>query len=562
MTAFPLLQLEQHIADDFLVPGEQLFEEDKVRQLQESEKHLWLAEVATQFEVEVKISPSKVMDGSCDCKTFSEFGVCEHFVATLFALRKLLAQRKPSIPKKEEVQPPSDKFTTASILKQIDEAMLKEFVRQYAHRDRNFALALKTKFVGVVQVADNKEKYLHILDDAIKSSRKKNKSFSQRGEQKIIKITQDLLDQAEAAFSEAHFITVVWIAQAIVEKMTPIIRKMEYSAKETLSAIEQAFSILQRILERQPAPALLEELWEYTVQECQKITYRINEIIPLFYRFLTQLATHLNRRTEALQLLEQLSMQSPFTEKNYTRLQIARVAILEQLGRNTEAQKIIHNNLSHPDLLLYATLQATKREDWQEAKFLSDAGLQRLLPFNIKQQLEDVRLELAHREGDWVLQAQLSKQRLLETFEWHYFELFKKAAHHNWQDTLEELLIDIEKTGYSSAKRDFIAALYAEERKFEALLAYIQKLQSLDILDQYARLLISVYPSAVYDLYRTMIYTYLEQHLGRQASKRVQQKLAHLYQIGATDLAEEIISTLKATYPERHTLMEALSTEL
>jgi len=558
MKSFPLLQLEQHIADEFLINGEQLYEHGSVQHLQEADKNLWSAQVEVEQEVEVKISPSKVVEASCTCSVFAEDKCCEHIVATLFALRNLLQSRKPKPVQKEEFLPQNDKFTTAAVLKQIDETTLKEFVRQYAHKDRNFALALKTKFVGLVEVTDNKEKYLQILDDAIKAARKKNKHFSQRGEQKIIKIAEDLLSQAESAFAESHFLTVVLIAQALIEKLTPIQRKMDYSSKETAQLLEQSFALLQQVLDKQPAPALLEALWNYVVLECQKITYRINELVPLFYRLLTSLAAKTNKRQEALTLLEQLSIQAPFSEKNYTRLLMARVVILEQLNRQEEAQKILRNNVSHPDLLLFAILQATKREDWEEVKFLSDIGLRNALPTNIRQQVEEARLNIAIRDGEMPMQAQLGKQRLLETFEWRYYKILKQATPSKWQETLEQLLQAIEKTTYSPNRYIFLAALNAEEGKYNDLFDFIKKIQSLDLLQEYFKVLSTIYQSEVHVLYKSLLYQFLEQHIGKQASKKVFERLKYLYEIGENDLADEMSATIKQKYQERHTLMDVL----
>ena len=63
---FPLKNIEAHVEDRFFIIGETLYEQGKVTDLSEAEKHLWLANVVGN-EVEVQITPSKVRACTCEC---------------------------------------------------------------------------------------------------------------------------------------------------------------------------------------------------------------------------------------------------------------------------------------------------------------------------------------------------------------------------------------------------------------------------------------------------------------------------------------------------------------
>ena len=98
---FPLQNIEAHLDDESLLHGEQLLQEGKVLELLEAEKHLWLAHVedGRALEVEVKISPAKVIAASCECERFRQKKMCGHVAATLLKLRQERSKKmKPKAP--------------------------------------------------------------------------------------------------------------------------------------------------------------------------------------------------------------------------------------------------------------------------------------------------------------------------------------------------------------------------------------------------------------------------------------------------------------------------------
>ena len=93
---FLLSDLEKFVNETALLLGEELLEQGCVRNLQEIERHLWLAEVQdlSLFEVELRITPTKIAQGSCECTTFRPGDPCGHFVAAALALRRQIEEKK------------------------------------------------------------------------------------------------------------------------------------------------------------------------------------------------------------------------------------------------------------------------------------------------------------------------------------------------------------------------------------------------------------------------------------------------------------------------------------
>ena len=177
---FLLQKLESHIDEGALIEGESLLEAGAANGLFELEKHLWLATV-DGHEVELKVSPSKVLGGTCECERFAEEGMCEHLAALMMAVRrKQQAHKQKREQEKKESQGPR-KLTTGIVLDNVNLEELAEFVRDYAKANRNFAIALKARFASIVTEIGGNEKYMQLLESTIKAVRKLDRSISMRG---------------------------------------------------------------------------------------------------------------------------------------------------------------------------------------------------------------------------------------------------------------------------------------------------------------------------------------------------------------------------------------------
>lgn len=556
--SFSLNVLEQNVDEASLVQGEELFEQNAVRRMQMVEKNLWIAKV-TNLEVELKATSKRVEAVTCECANYKQKGMCEHIVAALFSLRKKVNEKpKNTISKSlKKTKNTGNRLTTRSILKEIDEAALHRFVQDYAARDRNFALALKARFIGVVEFSDDKVKYVQILEDAIKAARKKDRNISYRGTQKLLKMSDELFQQADLAMVQSHYTSVAYIAQSIIEKFTSILRKAD-RAEELRKQIDYSFKLLQQLLEKSLPPDFLEQLWAYFKQEFTRITYRINEVVPQFYRLQKVLAEKLDKEEELLKLLTDFSLQMQYSDENYTRLLINRIGLLEKLGKEEEIDGIVKNNLRNPQLLLFVIRQAVKKQDWKQAKALTKKGLEQSQAKRTLAPLEEIMIRIAEQENDLDVLVKYTQSRLLATYQLQYFDKLKSAYEGDWKKKLQALLQQIKSAPYSLAQRDLIASIYAIEKRYEELLEYVQKLRSLDILQQFDEVLMEDKKQEVEILYQQLLSEYLEHHVGRKSAIRVREKLAHLYQIEAKRLAKKLIQEFRATYPERHALQEEL----
>ncbi len=561
---FPLQNIEVHLDETSLLHGEQLLQEGKVSELLEAEKHLWLAQVDDEgmLEVEVKISPSKVVAASCECERFRQEKMCGHVAATLLKLRQETRhQAKPKIklpasPRTDESSP--RRLTTGIVLEQVTHEDLVAFVRQYAKTNRNFAIALKARFAPDVSDIDSKEKYLQLLETTISAARRPDRTFNQRGASSIYKILLEIEQQMEDALVQRHLAEAVVMAQSVIEKVTPLLRKTHFLQEELRQQVRAAFDTLRQVLHLSPPPALREMIWEYSFTEGSKIIYRSNQVDQYFFRLLLFMADEIAKTEQLLEFLEDQITRYYFEKREIAPVLLQKLTLLEKLDRTEELQHFIQRYIANEEILHFAVKQAMQRQDFKHAKVLAKSALDNGVSKNIAAEMEEALLLIAEEEHD-VEQVRLyAGLRLLATFNVIYYQVIKRTLHQDWQKIYPKLLYEIKQLPHSLAKQRLLAAIYQEEGLYQELLMHLQQAKSLDMARDFGIVLVDFNIELSFQLYNELFFHYLKNHVGRKPSEKIRVIIHQLYEKNYIELAERLIENLRAAFPERHSLMEEL----
>lgn len=556
---FLLKNIENHLDERSLLKGEQLLHAGKVVSMHEIEKHLWVSKIEdeTTYETEAKISPSRVLAGTCECERYQDIGVCEHLAAMLLLLRRKKADKQRE--KKRRTKKTPKKLTTNVVLETASHDELVAFVRQYARGNRNFALALKARFAPKVPIEESKEKYLQLLDSTINMARKADRQISYRGSRKIYQILLEMQSQIEDAIVDRYFGEAFHMIQSIIEKISPILRKLEHLQEELREQLKNAFNALNEIIRQQPAPALQAEIWEYCLEESAKLRYRNNQLDVRFYRIMLSLADEADKKQQIVNKLKESLLKYEYEDRNPAAILLLQIQLLESLNQNALAESLIDRYLSQVEILLYAIRQALQKKDYPKAKLLAKIGLQKKPSAAVRAKLEEILLEIAEQEKDLKAISSLSFNRLLQSLDIRYADKIKRAQGDRWPERRSQILEKIRNLPFSFEKEELIGQILAEDQCWEALLAHLEDIRSLELLRRFDQYLLPDYRQEIYRLYRQILDDYLHNHLGRKPSTRIRQVLLHLNNLKAIDLVQELVEKFRTTYPERHTLMEELA---
>lgn len=559
---FLLQNLEAHLDDESLLQGEQLLQEGKVSALAEVERHLWLAQVEEEhtWEVEVKITPSKVVAASCECERFRREKMCGHVGATLLKLRQELNKKiKPKAPAPERTEDASPRrLTTGGVLEQISHDDLVSFVRQYAKTNRNFAIALKARFAPDVSDVDSKEKYLQLLDSTISAARRPDRTFNQRGSNSIYKVLLEIEQQMEDAVVQRHLAEALVMAQSVIEKVTPLLRKAQYFQEELRQQVRSAFEVLRQILALLPPPALREAIWEYCFTEGSKMIYRSNQVDAYFFRLLLGMANEPSKTEQLLELLETQITRYYFEKRELAPVLLQKLTLLEKLDRTEELQQFIQRYIANEEILHFAVKQAMQRHDFKHAKVLAQMALDNGVSKNILSEMEEALLQIAEEEGDMAKVRIFAEKRLLASLHLGYYQTLKQGSDSDWDAYADSLLAKIRLLPFSLSRQRLIAGIYQEEGKYNELQTHLQQSKSLDLAREFGATLLQYDEELAYQLYNELFQHYLKNHVGRKPSEKIRLIIHQLYELNAEILAERLIDELRTRFPERHSLMQEL----
>lgn len=558
---FPLQNIEVYLDEESLLRGESLLESGSVEDMREVEKNLWVAKVhdGRRYEVEVKLSPSRVMAATCDCDRYHDIGICEHLAATMFLLRRRQQEKKQRRQAQQKSGKTTKKLTTGAVLDSVSHEELIAFVRQYAKTNRNFALALKTRFAPQVSVEESKDKYLQLLDSAISMARKVDHGISFRGSQKIYKVLVEIEHQIEEAVANRYFRESFHMIQSIIEKITPIIKKIDHKRVEIGEQLDHSFRSLKSIIQENPPPALLTEIWKYGLEECTKLRYRNQQLDRRFFQLLLSLAVDRDQQEELAGKLDEVLRKYEYEGRNPAAILLLLLQILETMREQERIQALMDRYLGEPDILLYAVRHAMQHQDYRKAKLLADQGRRKKLRPPVQAELEETLLHIAQAEGDKDAIVRLSIQRLLESYDVDYLANVAKICGDDWPRRREEIITQLRTRPFTLEREELIGKVYARDQQWEMLLQHLTQTRSLELLRHFDRLLLPTRRQEVYQLYRQLLTEYLQNHLGPKPSGQIRMVLQHLENIKAGDLVEELVEQFRNKYPERHTLMEELS---
>lgn len=568
---FEIKNIETFFPEKVVEQAEALLQEGLVQSIVYLEKRIWTMKVGENyeelksgnaFEVEIQMSGKKVKKGTCDCDFYQQNlsaknNHCQHIVAGLFALRKHLLEIELEKQKAIRVTPSKHKrLTTVSVLNSVDPEALKNFVRAYARTDKKFALSLKARFAHAVEVENDKEKYLQLLQATFSSVTTTKDKIKYNSLQQVQLVVNDILDHVDDAIALEHYSEASDILQAIIIKLSPNIKRAENHEDRILDLLNTAFSFLKNLIKKDLPPELKREIWQFCFEKFDGREHKKYGTNTHFLSFLLELTTE---KKDADSLLEKINIEltNTFDKKKKGVLLLFKMKLVEQFEK-TSLAAFIEENLEESDVLLAAIKNAVNQQNYTDAKQLALKGLEMQKNVTVRNELDDVLLNIALKTQQIQDITIYARKRFLVTYEFHFYQILKNTISKGWKKEVKNILNLIEEQPFSPQKKNTFAKIFAEEKMYKELIEFIKKNRSLDLLEKYDVELIDGFKQDIFDLYEDLLNGYLRNHLGRQTSVKIRDTFYHLKNIGAKKLVYKLAKQYRKEYPERHTLMEEL----
>ena len=558
---FPLKDIEFHIDDLYIEQSEALVRNQAILSMDELERHLWVFKILGDqiYEAEVQISPSKVKATSCECALFSKEKVCPHIVAALLAIRKHINEinEKRQEEKKRKLSVSStSKLTTNKILENAAFEEVKDFIRHYAKRNRNFSLALKARFASVVPSVDSEEKYSHLLDMTLKAVSREGSKINSSGGKQLINLIAQFIRHAEEAELQKDYAEVTAILKAVFDKSGGLLSRMEKDKDRLLQLLNDHLGLLRRLLKQNIAPALKEEIWSFMLSKIEHGAYKKHGLTNSLIKTLLPLSKELQATNELLEFIDRQLEERMQKEEEQVQLILAKFSILEDTDQHEQANELLNQHLGQAKILMMVLDQTVKADKLEVAQQLAERSLKDDELEEFHSPIRDYLLEIAVKKKQSKKVIELARLQYFENYAPLYYEMLKKQR--SWKKIMPGLLSELKNLPYKIPVRDAIAYILHDNKAYEDLLAYIQEIKSFDLLMRYDKILFKSKQEEISHLYQFLLEDYLSNHLGRQSALKVRQVMEHLFVSKKEKLARKFINLFREDYPERHSLIDEL----
>jgi len=546
-----LKDFEFHINPGTWSSAQDLLYAGRVKNLREVERHFWLARVETDegdFETEMMITPQKIKAFTCECFTEGRQLICVHVAASLVKVRQFLEQRaeERKLQQIPVVSSELNRLTVQTALENATPEALETFVRAYARRDRDFALALKTWFAGSITASENP--YALVLGSVFPKNGHA-KSLREPDFRRIRKTLEELETQLLSAEAQQNHRGRYQLATAVLDHLLPLLPKLHENRQEQL--LPFAATALKQLIALDTAavsPELRAMLWD-TIFELGTKDLIQGALLRDSIRFLSTRAEQAPHFDQIRQLFDEM----PFPAKPFP-LHLFLVALVRK-KMPTAVVRVLDDYVAHPKLIREAILQLYYLEHWDAVTILIEHFLpQRIFSGGQKREVEDILYFIAVQTGDWTQQNRILQERFVLTGQFEYFNQLKTNTADQWPFALELLLTEL----HLKNDQKTIAAVLAAEGDRVSLAALLENLDDWNALQRYEDLFLPEDKIFVQERYSKLLIEYLREHFGKQASGFVRDRLAPLAAKGQQVLVKEIISTLCTQFEERTTLAEEL----
>ena len=555
---FHLNQIEATFDEESLVAGEEILDAGSVHGIQEVEKNLWLAAVVDK-EVEIQLTGQNVVSLTCECSDFAARKVCPHVVAALFRLRKL--KQKETVPDRKSTAKKSttggQKLTVATILQNVEPQALFAFVSEYARRDQQFTTALKAKFASSIQHLDLEEKYDSLLHTIIKSNQSPNLSFTKTGAKKIHDTLAMLLSQAENDLLEKNYAEAFQAVKSIIEKITPILPRLQAHRNDINTALELAFRLLSRLSGTGIPPALKDQLSDFAALILKERLFNFSKIELIFLLFLQKLAQEKSLNENFSKAIDNELLRKYYNHELQVKIFLYKATVLEKGAPKAEIVTFFQTLGEQPFLKIHLIETAHEWGLVQPTKWLAQNALKQNADPKTAERIEEVLLSVAHKEDDPDSVAFYAAKRFLETHEINYFDQFAKALKTD-PEKITALVSKIESLPDSDKNTETLALIYERLGMGEKLLALLQHKMNFELMGRHIKAVHANSPKQAEQLAWKTIELFLNNHLGRPPSIKMRNFFRSLFLAGLPELSRSLINKTRKAYGDRLSMSEEL----
>jgi hypothetical protein len=526
--------IENTISEHHLIHGEELLDAGAVLEVVEIERKLWSVMIKDNGIIEVEIlNPNqKNQKSTCECEEYQKSKSCAHIAAALLHLRKLEEERIEK-KKKKEKENQKQTFNIRTILNAIDDEQLKNYVRSYAQKDRNFGIMFKASFAKSVDLNDNLIKYQSILSNLIKPLTTEKLKSTTSDLRLALKVVDEFNSQLEDNMSVSLFEDAFLIIKATLPKLHYLYSKYNFQKEKSSVWIAKFHKHLDHLYDEKLAPKFKEKIDVFILDLSDKSYYNhITNALSLFQ------ILEKHKRNKAKEELLKLFAEQPILKiKANNRVVFGGILIINKM---------------------YSSLKISDDAKLASIKYLLETGSEiaaiEYLEYFLAYENRNRKMEVALLDAYDALEMDAKFQILaVDIFVKHgdirFYRLLKtKINEAEWSKIKKSISKSIE-----THKPDttFLATYFYNEEMINELVDILEYELDLRHIMKYDFYLYTHNYIALERIYHKAVAKYLDNHLGGIATNFIQEVLVHLSNIRAHKMESSLKKFVSTNYPHR-----------
>ncbi|MCF8236630.1 MAG: hypothetical protein K9I85_00600 [Saprospiraceae bacterium] len=541
-----LKHLERQIQEGTFLIGEQYFREGRVEQLREVDKGLWQANVRmeTVYEIEVYLRGERVQEFSCGCSLGIKRLPCPHLIAVLLMLRGFRDQQQEAVRQQREAAMPALQLRT--LLHRVSDTDLQQFVRDWAKDEPAFSQALKARFFTRINESDPAHylaALLHPYQDADGQldTEPKHLQEIQRLFRQVFAQSRGLLQLGKEApgFAILEYMAGLLHHVDSVRLRTLLIRSIIQILDEEESQID--------LRPDQPRFQFLASFLQNMVQQGEE------EAAHQTLIYIQAYAGFPEARTDIRQLIQSLLQSGNPLTINPEPLVLVYYQNLLETDRHSDW--LLRLDLPRMAPSFYERLATSLMEngDFEGSQRILETG-RAMFPANAELIRLQIQLlwELHHGASILPLAEKLILNNLAEK-DVHFVTNYLTTAQ---LKKLDRALLSALETGQTFEHHRIACIVLHRASSWKALSQRIIHSGSFRLLEHYAEEMVTRLSENYPPLVTRFLEGYLDQHVGPQAKRIIQQVLSLLSQQGLTSAVSDLVHHLKNRYPHRPQLLD------
>lgn len=549
--------LEQQFPEDDWLAGESLYANGALTALRETEKRFWVSIVKDEdeaYETEAHITPSRIKTAACECERYRAAGSCGHLVAMALALRAHLADQAANVkdatllPLPTNLRPARSPNRIKTALTEANPEALHRFLLDYARRQPAFGLALRAFLSDNPAQVNYHEQSRDLLEAALRDARQANGRIGLRGAQQVARLLDEMMTYSRQQFALGAWTEAVTPAQLIIDRLPPVLRKVERGRDAWIGNLVKAAKIIGEVLDSSLAPALRDSIMIWLQGQLLKMTLRSWSLdILLWATWLRHNPEHERNEMLGRQLIQQYLAEgrSP--------------APLFDAWRQAKGRTFIiwlaQQSAVTPGWRWPALAWLVNQELWDEAGVLAAGSGPADLP-DPEPATEAFLLPALWHSGKTELLQFYLYQAICQKLDSRYYQLLRQY------DLLEpdRLLAALNTLPFSGKKIELMALNLADAQRWPEVLELAERYTQAGLLETYAAQLFSAAPQRFEEMAESWLRQYLDGHVGRKSAQLTSRLLANWQAAGARALVARMAEHIRNNFPERHSLHEELAT--